>query len=288
MKGYIPVLHVKGQSISEAWEKSVLKLWEQGVSVKTEYDRPGDPLSKDSTMIIEIENPFSEPRIHLAFPGGVEDLEKYRQEVLDGVHDHWIKPEEGKWTYTYHDRLVNYRVVDDLSSSAVKSAFSSVNQLDYIVNKLGESRYSRRAQAITWMPTADPPTFDPPCLQRLWCRILEDESGKPVLNMNTHWRSRDAYKAAYMNIYALTYLQKSLADRLSGKTGEAIGVGRYVDIADSYHIYGADHKEFQSRFLKSVNERSFEQRTWRSDDPRVIESIKYGQKLLEDEKAKGI
>jgi thymidylate synthase len=239
-------------------------------------------------MILEVEKPFSEPRIHLAFPGGVEDLEKYRQEVLDGVHNHWIRPEDGKWTYTYNDRIVNYTVVDDLSSSKIKSPFASVNQLQYIIDKLSDSRYSRRAQAITWMPTADPPTIDPPCLQRMWCRILTDEDGKQILNMNTHWRSRDAFKAAYMNIYAFTELQRSLAQQISDKCGEEIEVGRYVDISDSYHIYGADHKEFQDRFLKSVNERTFEQRTWCSDDPRVIESIKYGQKQLEDERSKGI
>jgi thymidylate synthase len=288
MSGDIPVLNVTAGTIAEAWEKSVIALWEQGIDVKTEYDRPGDPLSKDSTMAIEVQKPFSEPRIHLAFPGGVEDLEKYRQEVLDGVHDHWIRPEDGKWTYTYHDRIVNYSVVDDLSTSAVRSPFSSVNQLQYIIDKLSESRYSRRAQAITWMPTADPPTIDPPCLQRVWCRIIDDGNGNQVLNMNTHWRSRDAYKAAYMNIYAFTELQKFIAEKISEKSGETIAVGRYVDISDSYHIYGADHKEFQERFLKSVKERSFDQRTWRSDDPRVLESIKYGQKQLDDEKAKGI
>ncbi|UCH90153.1 MAG: hypothetical protein JSV49_05820, partial [Thermoplasmata archaeon] len=95
MIGYIPVLKIKGRCISEVWEKSVIALWEEGIDVKTEYDRAADPLSKDSTMVMEVEEPGSEPRIHLAFPGGVEDLEKYRQEVLEGVHDHWIKPEEG-------------------------------------------------------------------------------------------------------------------------------------------------------------------------------------------------
>jgi thymidylate synthase len=288
LEGYIPVLNVKGKSISEAWEASVLALWEQGIDVKTEYDRPGDPLSKDSTMVIEVEEPFSEPRIHLAFPGGVEDLEKYRQEVLYGVHDHWIRPEEGHWTYTYHDRLVNYKVVSDLSSSENKSPFPPVDQVQYMIDKLSESRYSRRAQAITWMPTADPPTIDPPCLQRLWCRIVSDDKDRAVLNMNTHWRSRDAYKAAFMNIYALTELQKMIAEKISEKCGDEIGVGRYVDIADSYHIYGSDHKEFEQRFLKSIKERKFEERTWRSDDPRVKMSIDLGKKQLEDEKSKGI
>ena len=67
-------------------------------------------------MIMVINQPFSEPRIHLGFPGGPEDLEKYRQEVVFGIHDHWINPKEGKWTYTYHDRLFNYHLPENSKS----------------------------------------------------------------------------------------------------------------------------------------------------------------------------
>jgi thymidylate synthase len=236
-------------------------------------------------MVLEVLDPFAEPRIHLAFPGGIEDLEKYRQEVVDGVHDHWIKPEDGKWTYTYHARMVNYKVVNDLSSSQIGSPFPTVDQIQYIVDKLSSSSHSRRAQAVIWMPTADPATDDCPCLQRVWCRVLDNYEGKPVLNMNTHWRSRDAYKAAFMNIYAFTELQKEIAARISTKLGKEIGVGRYVDITDSYHIYGSYFDEFQERFLKIISERSFEERTWRSDDPKVLAAIEYGKQLLAMEKA---
>jgi len=286
VKGYIPVLRSQGKTLPEAWEKSVLMLWEHGVEVKTEYDKPGEPLSKDCTMIMEVSEPFTEPRIHLAFPGGIEDLEKYRQEVVSGVHDHWIKPEEGKWTYTYHARMSNYKVVNDLSSSEIESPFPPVDQLEYIVEKLSRSYYSRRAQAVIWMPTADPATDDCPCLQRIWCRIIKNESEQPVLNMNTHWRSRDAYKAAFMNIYAFTELQRELAQRIGERLGDDVKVGRYVDITDSYHIYGAYFEEFSERFLKNVQTRSFEERTWRTDDPRVQAALEYGKQLLNQERAR--
>jgi thymidylate synthase len=281
--GKIPVLYATGRTLPETWEKSVIDLWENGVDVLTEYDKPGEPLSKDCTMIMEILEPFTEPRIHLAFPGGIEDLEKYRQEVVDGVHDHWIKPEDGKWTYTYHARMVNYKVVNDLSSSKIESPYSPVNQIEYIVDKLTKSPHSRRAQAVIWMPTADPKTDDCPCLQRVWCRILENDKGSLFLNMNTHWRSRDAYKAAFMNIYAFTELQREIANNISIKLGKEVNVGRYVDITDSYHIYGAYFEEFQDRFMKNVKLRSFEERTWRTDDPRVQAAISYGKKQLEQE-----
>ncbi|MCK5559047.1 MAG: hypothetical protein KAJ51_00575, partial [Thermoplasmata archaeon] len=121
--------------------------------------------------------------------------------------------------------------------------------------------------------------------QRVWCRILYDDDAKPTLNMNTHWRSRDAYKAAFMNIYAFTELQRLIAEQISEKIGQEVQVGRYVDISDSYHIYGAYYQEFQERFLKSIQEREFDERTWRSDDPRVQAAIEYGKQLLDQEKA---
>jgi len=171
-EGDIPVLEARGRTIPEAWERSVLRLWEEGVRVRTEYDREGDEPSRDSTMVIVVERPLDEPRIHLAFPGGIEDLEKYRQEVLFGVHDGWIRPEEGKWTYTYHQRLSAYAPVDDLSSTSKRGPFKAIDQIQYIIDKLASSPHSRRAQGITWMPTADPATDDPPCLQRIWCRLI--------------------------------------------------------------------------------------------------------------------
>jgi thymidylate synthase len=282
--GNIPVLKVSGKTLPEAWEKSVLSVWEHGVEVKTEYDKSGEPPSKDCTMMLEVVEPFAEPRIHLAFPGGIEDLEKYRAEVVSGVHDHWIRPEDGKWTYTYHARMFNYRVVNDLSSSKIESPYPSVNQIEYLIDKLSSSSYSRRAQAVIWMPSADPATDDCPCLQRVWCRILKDENEKLFLNMNTHWRSRDAYKAAFMNIFAFTELQRDIARKIGEKIGSEVLVGRYVDITDSYHIYGAYFEEFQDRFLKNIEQRSFEERTWRTDDPRVKIAMDYGKQQLEDER----
>lgn len=253
MQGQIPTLYVSGKTLPEAWEKAVLACWGKGVSIKTEYDKPGDPPSKDCTMMWAVEDPFLEPRIHRAFPGGLEDLEIYRQEVVDGVHDHWIAPEEGKWTYTYHKRLFAYEIEGQ-----------TIDQVNYIIEKLSQAGHSRRAQAITWNPKLDPTTYDPPCLQRVWCRLLADEKGGLVLNMNTHWRSRDAYKAAYMNAFALTDLQRAIAEKIASKTGRRVRVGRYADLVDSFHIYGSYFDEFQG-FLNLVEKRSFEQRTWFSE-----------------------
>ena len=70
----IPVLTAQGKGIAEAWENSLIVLNDHGCQIKTMYDKPEDPPSRDATMIITIEEPLSEPMIHKDFPGGLEDL----------------------------------------------------------------------------------------------------------------------------------------------------------------------------------------------------------------------
>jgi thymidylate synthase len=248
--GDIPVLKVEGKSLPEVWEKSLVEVWNNGIAIKTQYDRPKDPPSRDATMVMVINDPFAEPRIHRALPTGLDDLEIYRQEVVLGVHDHWIGTHG--WSYSYHDRLFNY-----------KTKNAHVNQINIVIENLADCAYTRRAQAITWIPELDAKDHEPPCLQRLWFRILEDPEKGLVLNMNTHWRSRDAYKAAFMNIFALTDLQRAIAEEVSKKINIPVKVGRYVDVADSYHIYGSYFDQFKG-FLDTLDKKTFEERTFSS------------------------
>jgi len=262
----IPAISVTAGSLPEAWEKAVLEVWDKGLDVRTEYDKQTDPPSKDATAMVTVTNPFAEPRIHKNFPGGPEELEAYRQEVVDGIHDHWIDPAAGKWTYTYHERLFAYSPVDDIDNPDAERPFGKVDQIKFIVERLCRAGHSRRAQAITWMPTADPATDDPPCLQRVWCRLVADESGRLRLNMNTHWRSRDLYKAWFMNAYAFTDLQRIIAERIAAKTGKPVSVGRYVDISDSLHIYGSYFDDV-AKEVEKMRSSPFTDRAWESTHP---------------------
>jgi len=267
----IPVIAITADCLPEAWEKAVLAVWDKGIDVRTQYDKPEDPLSKDATVIVTVNEPLGEPRIHKNFPGGPTELEAYRQEVLDGIHDHWIDAAAGKWTYTYHERLFAYCPVEGIRDGSSPRPFGRVDQIRYIIDCLSQAGYSRRAQAITWMPTADPKTADPPCLQRIWCRLTADEKGELVLNMNTHWRSRDLYKAWFMNVYALTELQRIIAEGIAQKTGREVKVGRYVDISDSLHIYGSyfDDAEKEVRKMRDPT-RAFTSRAWETTHPGFL------------------
>lgn len=233
-------IHVIEDSLPLAWEKAVLACWNEGESFPTEYDRPNDPSSRDVTAMIHIRKPFAEPRIHRGFPGGLDDLEKYRSEVLYGVHDHWINPAAGKWEYTYHERLFEYAV----------PGHGVYDQIAGIVEKLKAVPHTRRAQAVTWQVWNDMNIGDPACLQRLWFRISQDR-----LHMNVHFRSNDAFKASFMNMYAFSELQREMAAKLGVEPGE------YIHIADSYHIYGSYFEDFKG-FLSTVETRKFEERVF--------------------------
>jgi thymidylate synthase len=239
-------VHIQAETLPMAWEKAVIACWEQGEAFPTEYDKPDDPNSRDVTALIHVTRPFSEPRIHRAFPGGLEDLEKYRSEVLYGVHDHWIDPAAGKWEYTYHERLFAY----DVPQRGV------LDQISGVIKKLREVPFTRRAQAVTWQAWNDMNVDDPACLQRLWFRISQGR-----LHMNIHIRSNDAFKAAFMNMYAFTELQREVANAIGVEPGE------YMHIADSFHIYGSYFDEFEG-FLKTVAARDEIDRVYTSDFAR--------------------
>ncbi len=287
----IPAISITADCLPEAWEKTVLAVWDNGLAVRTEYDKPSDPPSRDATVMVAVADPFCEPRIHKNFPGGPEELESYRQEVVNGIHDHWIDPAAGKWTYTYHERLFSYCPVEDLCNPDSPNPFVSVDQIQYIIDCLSQAGHSRRAQAITWMPTADPATDDPPCLQRIWCRLVPNEAGELSLNMNTHWRSRDLYKAWFMNVYALTDLQKVITEAVARKIGESVQVGRYLDISDSLHIYGSYFNEVEPE-IEKMRQSSFAERSWQSTHPAFeMMTTEAREKLAQDPdwyaKAKG-
>jgi len=256
-------IYVKARTLPEAWEQAVRECWEKGARFRTQYDKPDDPESRDVACLIHVAEPFAEPRIHKAFPGGLEDLEVYRAEVLYGVHDHWIAPEEGKWEYTYHERLRAYKV---------PGRAEPIDQIAEVVRMLKETPYTRRAQAVTWQAWKDLGIRDPACLQRMWFRVEEAPNGAgPAgqgregradatlrssaslrttsrLNLAIHIRSNDAFKAAFMNMYAFTELQREVAREVGVEPGE------YLHVADSFHIYGSYFAEFEG-FLRLVEKR---------------------------------
>ena len=86
---------------------------------------------KEISLTMFVEEPLAEPMISRLMIGGPRELEQYRQEILDGILDFEI--ERGNWTYTYHDRMVNYH---------------GINQVRFVIDELRRNPYSRRAVIV--------------------------------------------------------------------------------------------------------------------------------------------
>ena len=272
----IPVLAVSGRTLAEAYEAALVALFENGTRFRTQYDRPGDPLSCDCTLNLTILEPESDPVIHMAFPGGIEELKEYVME-LKGYKDHWVKnmndEKDTRWEYTYHGRLKNYGVWKEMVNGiSTETGPFRVDQIEKVIGKLSAQPFTRQAQMITWMPDMDNDCYDPPCLQSLWYRILEDEEGTWWLNCNIRFRSNDAWGASFMNMFGFIQFNKEIiAAGVASRTGRRVKLGRLNWQADSYHIYGKDLQAAKERLFDRIADMPFEERTMPFNDPFIIE-----------------
>ena len=249
-----------------------------------------DPMSVDCTLNLTIEEPESEPMIHMAFPGGIEQLKEYVLE-LKGFKDHWVKnindPEDTRWEYTYHGRLQKYGIwMEKVNGTQQEAGPFKIDQIEAVIDKLSRQPFTRQAQMITWMPNLDVACYDPPCLQSLWYRILEDEEEIYWLNCNIRFRSNDAWGASFMNMFGfIQFNREIIAAEVARKTGRVVKLGRLNWQADSYHIYGKDIQQAKEMLFDRIGEMSVEERTYNFSDefiremydsaePMVLEKIK--------------
>ncbi len=245
-------IHIVASDLATAWITAMKRVFFEGDAIRTEYDKNETEPSFDYTALIEIQQPLlpgkSQAQPHKADVYGVMSIRGgYLEEILDGSKDSQILESATSYPYTYHDRLFAYKpynledkedVDPDVRvrnpaagvSPILKVSeleFPAINQIDYIVEKLKEAPYSRRAQGITWRPMSDPHREDCPCLQRIWARVI---NGK--LHLQTSWRSRDLYRALGANCVGMIAIQKTIAEKLG------VEMGTYVDFTNSLHIYG--------------------------------------------------
>jgi thymidylate synthase (methanogen type) len=316
------VFYISKSNVRDAWLSAVGQVLYKGDDIKTEYDKPEDPPSKDATVLIEIKMPMSNPimrkgkvmKIRSKFDNSFEVFgcmadtyligsiqSGYIEEIMEGINDHFLFDSGVSFPYSYHDRIFNYapfsledtvhinynleffdtefiknhqklihaekirttgestiwkinnnieldldkKISDQLGIERLPIGvinFPRINQIEYIIQKLKDKPYSRRAQAITWRPLVDPYHVDPPCLQRIFMRIKE---GK--LLMQTTWRSRDLFRAWEPNVNGMIRIQKKVADQLG------VEMGHYLDFSNSLHIYGNTISEVKDMLNRMKN-----------------------------------
>lgn len=293
--GRIPTLHVVADSIPQAHYRAMKAVWEHGLAIRTEYDRKNsageyiDPPSRDARVLVEITNPFNEPRYP---PVSFCEIGTYLAEIM-GCKDHLVLPIDTlkeamkgelaahQWPYTYHQRLFAHPDLDG----------SIVDQMALAVERVAKTPYTRRAVATTSVPNLDAYLReDVPCLREVQLRCPEDEQGNMALNVSTFWRSRDLFKAWPDNVIGLTFMFQVLGEQIAQKSGRKVVLGSYADYAMSLHIYGQDFKQVGgdaerglASFFDTFDEESYLDRALTSEDARDALVLPQLRELLSPE-----
>ena len=195
---------IKARTINDAWHRGLNVIWNHG-SVIT--DERGSQIKEHLNLMVVIEDPYTD-MIPDDISWNEERLEEYAKQLVTGenVQD---------FEYTYGQRLRNWN--------------DQVDQIAYVIDKLKESGTTRRATAVTWIPTVDTHVDEVPCM------ILDDfkiRDGK--VHLTTLFRSHDFAGAYPANLYGLSKLLEYVA--------ESVGLlpGKITTVSVSAHIYDHD------------------------------------------------
>lgn len=209
---------IKASSIGRLHELAVQAVYKYGEKIYTE----------DNDLTLELPEPLCLECSKVDVDYRISDKSSIKEPFMERYMDCLINGYEAdiNFEYDYHTRLFNYE--------------NMVNQIDdIIIPKLIRSPNTRRACAVTWIPSIDGTLHDCPCLQWLNADIRNDK-----LNLTVMFRSNDILLAAGANMYALTGLQSYIAEKAGN-----IPLGRYCHIVCHPHIYINRDAEELKRFI---------------------------------------
>ncbi len=241
---YTPLV-IEAKSLGEAWELAVRNMMKMGFNrfVKApEYQT----WTKDSPMFITVKNPMAEPRISPKAPLTKEMAEEYAKNMIEGMP----KEKENAFDYTYFSRLRCYpdciiragiagvgneeddkAYVEKISQG--KCVVQRIDQVQKVIDIFKKDPTRRTAVMHTWIPMRDLAKFTPerkdtssPCVVLIHPQLVD---GK--LHFNVVMKTNDLFNAWPGNAYAITALQKYIADELG------VGIGHYTHFSIAMQIY---------------------------------------------------
>lgn len=249
---------IESKTIGEAWEKACILIMKEGHNryvQAPEYKIE----TKDLPLMIKISEPFSEPRLSSKANTTKEQADDYAKKFIFGSG----KENENNFDYTYYSRLRCYpdckvraflpsvTESDEELREEVKKIIPDekccVQRIDQVEKAIGifKKDPTRRTVVLhTWIPYRDLMKFGPkrgetssPCVVLVYPQLVDDK-----LHMFVVMKTNDLYNAWPENAYALTLLQKHIADEIG------VGIGTYTHFSVSMHIYKDMYGEVRQKF----------------------------------------
>lgn len=214
---------IRARTISEAWHRGIGLIWRQGSEIK---DERGTRIKELIGLQVVVEDTRTDK-----IPPEYERL--WNREHLDEYAAQLLSGENPGFEYTYGERLRAWTLAtvngDPSSSTASESPIPPVDQISEAVRRLKAAPETRRATAVTWIPSVDARKEEVPCM------IVDDfklRDGR--LNLIVFFRSHDFAGAYPANLYGLS----RVLDHVSAEIGAE--PGSITTLSASAHIYEHD------------------------------------------------
>ncbi|WP_135605095.1 thymidylate synthase [Methanococcoides sp. NM1] len=201
---------IKAQTISDAWYRGLNVLWNHG---KVITDERGSQIREFMNLMVVIDDPYRD-EIPADIAWNHERLEEYAKQLITGENAQ-------DFEYTYGQRLRNWD--------------EKVDQIAYVIEKLKNNRTTRRATAVTWIPTVDTHVDEVPCM------IIDDfKIRDEKVHLTTVFRSHDFAGAYPANLYGLSKLLEYVAEHVG------LAAGSITTVSISAHIYDHDWDKIEN------------------------------------------
>jgi thymidylate synthase len=204
---------IRGETIADAWHRGLNLIWRQGQELT---DERGTKIKELLALQVVVEDPYRD-MIPCEYSWNQERLDDYAAQLLSG--------DNPGFEYTYGERLRAWSA--PLAVDAISS--TPVDQLDHIIRRLKASPSTRRATAVTWIPTLDNSKDEVPCM------IVDDfklRDGK--LNLAVFFRSHDFAGAYPANLFGLAKVLQHVSAEIGAVPGSI------STTSASAHIYEHD------------------------------------------------
>ncbi len=205
--------YIHETSVFRAWIKILDSILRFGCLKFSEYEEPQkEVLNFMVTINGNLENYEIEKEFLKYF--SEKDFKNHISQVLNPE-----KPESVE--YTYGERIFKHRF--------------GKNQLEYLVKKLSEAPYSRRALIVSWDHEIDQKTKNPPCIIAIQ-GIITDNYYSHIAII----RSNDMYAAWPLNIVGQIELGKKIVREINQRDNTNYSLANVTTISISAHIYEHD------------------------------------------------
>lgn len=211
-------IFIHENSIAIAWREALAKIYQ---SQNVVVDQRGDKMMTFYNLGVTVDHPLD--RLDLLEKLNKDKLSYYNLQYLDQYADQLLngpKPSENPHEYNYHDRLTKRwsRLSKNWYVSQIDTEITEttyLNQINQIIKLLKKNPNTRRAVAVTWIPSVDLFKEDVPCMDWLVFMPLLDD----VLGLSAGFRSHDFYGAVVPNWYGLARLLQSVAKAAGKRMG---------------------------------------------------------------------